>query len=144
MGVFGRTIITDGGFKGEDAAVTFSPGGEAGSLVRNIQLQFGQQISRIWDLTTGHVFLIAGRPEGNASLAKVAGPGSGLAAFTQWTVCDRGSITINGEGGFCADIQQSGNWNLKDCVLTGIAASASAEDMILNEGITVAFMDMTV
>jgi len=66
-----------------DTAVMTGGGGVALGIVQNMQIQFAQQIARIYDITNGGgqtagaaVFFVGGRTNGQLTLARVVGPDS--------------------------------------------------------------------
>ena len=146
MDVFGREIRYRGGFKGEDAVITITGASDVGSLVRSLQFGYRQGISRIWDLTDGSCFFVAGRTEGSWSVARVVGPGSFMDALREMTVCTPGTISFGSAGGFCGSgvsVRRT-NYTLKNTVLTGISSSVNSDDMILNEGVSGIFLSLEI
>lgn len=141
--VFGREIAYSGGFKGEDAVITITGASDTGALVRNLSFEYGQSVTRIWDLTDGSCFYVAGRTSGNWSVSRVVGPGSFMRALQDMTVCDPGTISFGAGGGFC-DGNGSTEYNLNYTVLTGVNASINADDMIVNEGVGGIFLSLSI
>jgi hypothetical protein len=90
-------------------------------IVQNVQLNFSQQVARIYDVSNGGsasgaggfvpVFYVGGRTQGNASIARVLGPQSGaLCAFYQelGNICSPQDLTFTFSGG-CGPAGQGAN-----------------------------------
>lgn len=104
-----------GSFASDLAAMTIA--GAAGAqvalgIVQNVQVQFAQQIARIYDVSNGGtagaagglvpVFYVGGRTQGNATIARVLGPQSGaLCSFYEslGNVCSPQDLNFTFRGG---------------------------------------------
>jgi hypothetical protein len=109
------------------------------------------------------VFYVGGRTQGNATIARVLGPQSGSLCefYTELgNVCSPQDLTFTFRGGCDA---QSGNsqskvipiggalgnatfaavkYTLEACVMTNLGVSVGAQDMIVNENITLMFANL--
>jgi hypothetical protein len=110
-----------GSFASDIAALTI--GGDASvplGIVQNAQLNFAQNIARIYDVSNGGasageggvvpVFYVGGRTQGTASIARVLGPQSGaLCNFynKMGNICSPQDITFKFQGG-CEELKASG------------------------------------
>lgn len=102
-----------GSFASDLAAMTIAGSTTPLGIVQNVQLNFSQQVARIYDVSNGGaasasaggfvpVFYVGGRTQGNASLARVLGPQSGaLCAFYAelGNVCSPQDLTFTFAGG---------------------------------------------
>lgn len=136
--IFGRNLQYGGGFQPEGTTVNFS-GITGGAIVRNITLDYGQPISRIWDLGSGRCYFIAGHTEGSWGLGRVAGPGASLAALAGYTVCAPGTLTFNGSNGLCP-ASGNANYTLNTVITAKVNVSIASDDMIINEGVGGTFL----
>ena len=145
--IFGRELTYGGGFLPEDTTVSMS-GISGGAIVRNLQIGYEQQISRIWDLGTGSCFFIAGHTNGTWQIGKIAGPGASITALGGYTVCAPGTIKFTGGNGLCfpggASAGKAANYELKSVITAKVNVSVSSEDMIINEGIGGTFLILDV
>jgi len=101
-----------GSFASDLAAMTIAGSTTALGIVQNFQVQFAQQIARIYDVSNGGtagaagglvpVFYVGGRTQGNATIARVLGPQSGaLCAFYEeiGNVCAPQDLSFTFRGG---------------------------------------------
>jgi hypothetical protein len=161
-----------GSFSSDLAAMTLAGTTTPLGIVQNAQLQFAQQIARIYDVgnggaaTTGGivpVFYVGGRTQGQATIARVLGPQSGaLCIFynTMGDVCSPQDLTFTFAGG-CSNAggpqptQRTAlgsaiggaNYNrvmytATGCVMTNLGVSVASQDMIVNENISLMFANL--
>jgi len=108
-----------GSFASDLAALSIAGSVTPLGIVQNVQVQFAQQIARIYDVSNGGtagqagglvpVFYVGGRTQGQATIARVLGPQSGaLCKFYEemGNVCSPQDLTFTFRGG-CEG--QSGN-----------------------------------
>jgi len=134
----------NGSFKADAAFVFFGGFQGVGLLVQNINFSYAQQISRIYEVGSSAVYLVAGRSQGNAGVARIVGPTPlNLAFIRQFAdVCRAGDndLWFHAEVG-CKPGQPVGKatyW-LQGCVLTTIAVALTSTDMVINEQMQMMF-----
>lgn len=102
-----------GSFASDLAAMTIAGSTTPLGIVQNVQINFSQQVARIYDVSNGGaataaaggfvpVFYVGGRTQGNASIARVLGPQSGaLCDFYSeiGNVCSPQDLTFTFSGG---------------------------------------------
>jgi len=142
--VFGRTVAAFGGsFAADTARLTFSSVPSSGLLVQNINFQYSQNITRLYDLGDNKVYYVGGRTQGQLTIARVIGPRVLLAAFYKQygDVCKarENTATFEMDRG-CEGATFS--YTMKYCVITTIGVSAAAADMVINEQSTMMFSSM--
>ena len=100
--LFERTEVNFGGaMHGQFGIMSKVAGIEIGLLLQNVNMNYGQQVSRIYELGTEgsktRVFFIAGRAQGNLNAAHVIGPGVALKAYYDKfsDVCEIGTNTLD-------------------------------------------------
>lgn len=88
--IFGRRSMEFGGaFSADAAQIAFSfsnqggvqERGGVGLLTQQLNFTYQQQITRLYEIGSQRTFFIAGRPQGQASLARVVGPREVTLAF---------------------------------------------------------------
>ena len=143
--IFNRTVSFGNAFKSEDVTISFS-GITVGMLVQNLNVGYQQQINRLWELGSQKQYYIAGRTGGNFTIAKLAGPSSGLATFveTYGDVCNANTNTIsfNYSGGWCSG-GTTGNMQLHHAVIENVGVSVASNDMIVNQNVTGMFASLS-
>jgi hypothetical protein len=152
-----------GSFASDLAALTIAGSVTPLGIVQNVQVQFSQQIARIYDVSNGGtageagglvpVFYVGGRTQGQATIARVLGPQSGaLCSFyaQMGNVCSPQDLTFTFRGGCGAAGEGAnptallpfanavGNANFNQVVYTIEAA------VMTNLGIQVGSQDMIV
>ncbi len=161
-----------GSFASDIAAMTLAGSGTPLGIVQNAQLQFAQQIARIYDVGNQGggaaggivpVFYVGGRTQGQATIARVLGPQSGaLCTFYQQmgNVCSPQDLQFSFAGG-CNNVggpkptQQAAissavgpaNYSAvmyvaTACVMTNLGVSVASQDMIVNENISLMFANL--
>jgi hypothetical protein len=142
--IYGRDIKYGGGFQPEGTTVSFA-GITGGAIVRNINISYTQQLSRIWDLGSGKCYFVAGHTNGAWSVGRVAGPGASIDALASNTVCSPGSITFSGVNGICGPSASgsTGRYTLHNVVTVNVGVTVTSDDMIINETVGGTFLYLT-
>lgn len=151
--ILGRIAPAFGGAFSADAAVLNFAGtslaGGVGLLTQQLSFQYQQNIMRIYEIGTAFTYYIAGRAQGSASVTRVLGPRPLLFTFysVYGNVCNAGQNTI----GFAMqqgcqspiDAQAQATYRymyLVGCVIQSIGFSAQAENMMVNEQVSMMFV----
>jgi len=125
-----------------------------GVLLQNIQLQYSQNVTRLYELGKAggktKVYYVSGRSQGQATLAHVIGPGDQVKQFYEkyGDVCqaDVNSLDLDVEPNTCA--AKGGpsikSWKCKYCVLINVGMSVAAQDFVINTQGTVMFSGLEV
>jgi len=171
--IFGRIPLTFGGGFAADAANIFfgntsaipATGGVSidaandvdqltgvGLLSQNINIQYSQPITRIFEIGGRFEYFIAGRPQGNMNLGRIIGPRAVSVAFytTFGNVClgPTTALLFAGAAG-CASLPDLGGANgfaylLNGALLQSVSTSVAAQDMIINEQLQFMFISLFV
>jgi len=160
--VFGRTNVGFGGaFKSTLAAFTLSAksgGGTSGAdisqlLVTNLQANYNQPISRVYELASSKAYFIVGRPEGTGNFGSVFGPKNVTAAAYENLAdpCNNNVINLsfNGAATSCeaagaatkAFSPQFGR-QLEGVILQTLGFQVNAQDMLINENVGFQYASM--
>lgn len=136
-----------GSFRADKLQMAIDGVSISGKIVQNVQFSFTQQLSILYEIngvgaTSSYVYYVGGRAQGNASIARIIGPAAGQLAFVTGfgDVCSPKDITFNANAG----CQASGGlrYTLKKAVLTTVADSVSANDVVINEQLQLQFLDL--
>jgi len=152
--IFSRNVEFGGVFSADGASLTFS-GGTAtpfgsGMLVQNVQWQYQQNITRLYEVSSDQIFLVAGRTQGQASIQRVLGPTAlAVAFYTQYgDVCN----IENNDVVFAAQTDCStadGTYGdaititLKHTAIVQVGGAIAAQDMVINESLALLFLYLT-
>lgn len=142
--VFGRNVVYGGSMTAEATRVGIS-GVNEGLIVQQMEIQYQQQISRLYALESGKIYFVAGQTEGRARMQHVVGP-TGLAVgfyAAAGNVCSPQNLTVS-MGSGCTGPVGGGSVSLNNSVLSGVSFQASAENMIIFGGAEAMFVSLTV
>lgn len=155
--LFSTTEVKFGGGMTSKLGMIVSNNGLSGVMMQNIQLQYQQQVTRLYELGVSgqqtNVYYVAGRSQGSMSAAHVIGPGVSMMAFyTAFSnpcnarnnqidlnltpnLCSPGAQQPANQPNQQADPAQASNlkYSCKYCVLVGIGVGVQAQDFIVNE-----------
>ena len=147
--LFGRSDVKLGGAMSAEATkVTFSEMSTTGLLLQRLQIQYAQQVSRIYALDTPHTYLIAGRTEGQMEANQVLGPSGVMTAFYKKyaDVCNvTGILNISAEAG-CHSGEGGSKMavTVTNPVIDQFTLSMEAQNMQLGVGLRMMFISLDV
>lgn len=150
--IFGRRALEFGGAFAADSAqidLSLECGAQlasAGLITQQLNIQYQQPITRLYEVGTQKTYYIAGRPQGTASLARVLGPGVVMAALYSCL----GNVCNADQNDMCLCIQSgcigaddpdftAMQLGLKNVVLQSLGFSIQAQDMMINEQMSLFF-----
>lgn len=146
--IFNRSTDSFGGsFSSDQARVTFpgltGGGSDSGLLMQNLQANYQQQITRLYELSSNAIYYVGGRTSGQANISRVIGPRKIAATFysTYGDVCNAATNTIHfsmttGCGG-ATDARAS--YTAHFVVVNSVAIGVGAADMLINESLSMMF-----
>jgi hypothetical protein len=152
--IFGRRPLEFGGaFAADAASINFNTGNPAfassvGLVTQNLQVSYQQPITRLYEVGTQLTYYVAGRPQGQINMARILGPGPVSTGFyhTFGNVCFANSnhLTFDVATG-CNEI--GGNkgamfFLANNVLLQSLALSVAAQDMIINEQLSLFFTSL--
>ncbi len=160
----GAAVKAAGSMSGNKGGITGDVGGTLG-IVSNVQINFQQQVSRIFDLNranapdpnAGIMYFVGGRATGNMSIGRIIGPTpkSGDADVcnfyqTYGNICNLQksiSITFRGQGvssvnaGECND-QQGTKFTMLTPMITNMGVTQNSQDTLVTENLQCQFADL--
>lgn len=146
----------NGTFSADAALVTFGNGVGAvagvGLLTQQVNWQYAQQITRLYEVGTRKTYYIVGRTQGNAGLARVLGPRPVALAFyaVYGDACRAGTNTLNFSASTGCDPAAPGsnnngfNLTLTGVVIQSVSGAVRAEDMLINEQLALMFIALLI
>src|SRR5687768_10439908 len=158
LDIFGRRALEFGGaFAADSAQIELVLNCDAdndgvadfestGLLTQQLNVQYQQPITRLYEVGTQKTYYVAGRPQGTANIARVLGPGTVMAEFYACLgdVCRADANDLC----FCVQANCVGNPDqdfnamqigLKNVVLQSLGFSIAAQDMVINEQLSLFF-----
>jgi hypothetical protein len=138
--VFDRTLRHTGSVRPEDIFMS-SLDGLGSGLVTGISLDYTQQVSRVWSLLAGDMWLVAGETSGTCSVESLMGGGGTHSG----TVCEPGSASIVCGPGPCLGPNNPGKaYTMQKTYVQGISLKGqSSSGLNINEGITIGFVTLS-
>jgi len=156
--IFNRTTdVWGGAFAADQATLTFpnvrsadgtNVGAQLGLLTQNLQAQYTQQVTRLYEIGSPRIYYVGGRTAGQGTLARVVGPALISRAFyrTYGDVCRAKTNTIQIEMTTdCSSADVTGNfqgraaYTAKFVVITMVGLNIAAQDMLINEQVQYMF-----
>ena len=146
--VFGRNLQYTGTIKPE--SIFFSDtGGLASGLVSGVQLEYAQQVSRMWSLLGGgtgggaQLWLIAGETNGNLKIDSLFGSGTSAAG----DICNPGSCSLTAEASACRGPAGAGGaakFTMENSFLTAVGIAGSTGGALsITRSIGVGFLTLS-
>lgn len=142
--LFGRRSMEFGGaFSADAAQIAFSfsnprnsgvERGGVGLLTQQLNFTYQQQITRLYEIGSQRTFYVAGRPQGNAQLARVVGPREVTLAFYYKfgnVCCAKDNILQFSAAAMCFP---SGSGTTTEADVATLANAASASSLLNNAG----------
>ena len=142
-----------GSFSADAAKVVFSAtdlnDGGVGLLTQNLSFNYTQSITRLYEIGSQKTFYVAGRAQGQATMARILGPRPVQLAFYQkyGNGCNAASNNIdcvadtgcaaNGADSFTGGVYA---FSMRGAVITSIQVTVQAQDMIINESLTMMYI----
>jgi len=153
---YGRSGADFGGAIAADAArVTFASNGldgfGVGMLVQQLGMSYQQQVTRVYEIGTDSTYYIAGRTQGQATMARIMGPRQvQLGFYTKFgNVCNAATnnISFTATTGCNGSASSAGGtayaFTMKYVVLINLGFNVGAQDMVINEQVAMMFASLT-
>lgn len=144
-----------------------------GLLIQRVRLDYKQPLRRIFELGPGvvastgqigtvcdvpnpptacssrtqYTYYIIGRPEGRFDMQRFVGPSAVTCAFysTYGNPCGGNVVTIGGQAGCNTGVAAPYiQWTMSGLVLDGYTADATAQEMVMQEGLSAMFVGLNV
>ena len=151
--IFGRSDADFGGAIAADTTtVKFSDLDQPGLILQQVNLTYAQNVSRLYGLEDGKVYYVAGRTEGQAGAQQILGPkGSASLFYEKFSdVCNAegNQIQLAASGGCPAEGGRGGTNGFKltlhSPVITSVNLEVRADNMIINTGLQMIFVSLSV
>jgi len=140
-----------GGFRADQLSVTFGGEAAAGFLIQSVNFQYAQQVTTLYEIGSGNVYYVGGRAQGTSSLARVIGPAAFGATFIERysDLCNPQDLEFDASAGCPKGVSGTGTnaaagYSLIDAVMTTIAGSVTAQDVVINEQLQFMFIDLQI
>lgn len=159
--VYNRLAMNHAGsFSADSAVITFggkvAPDGTqsrvdgVGLLTQQINWQYMQQVTRLYEVGTNNTYYVVGRTQGNAGMARVLGPRRVSLAFyaTYGDACKAPTNVLNFSANTGCEVAggNAGGFviSMTGVLIQSIAGSVRAEDMLVSEQLSLMFVAMLI
>lgn len=154
--VFGRETTFGAAISSDGTVVTFDDF-RVGLLVQQLGLNYAQQITRIFELSSNRQYYVIGRPQGTMNMNRVVGPQQVTTQFInkfgQACNASNNTVTLTAKAGCLAaattgqqpvgEFANGGiNYNAQNVVLTQLSLSVASQDMLINEAFQAMFVGL--
>jgi hypothetical protein len=134
--ILGRTATVGEPFSADDTELLFVGASAQSLVVQQLGITYQQNITRLWEIGTDKQYFVSGHQEGGMTMARVVGPKPLVGEFLEQygDVCNirENHITLWVKGA-CAT--EAGQIKATGCVVTQVAFSINAQDMVINENV---------
>jgi len=144
--IFGRSVDVGSPLSAEGVRMIVGDIGED-MMVQQVSTQYQQNINRLWEVGSPKTYFIAGRTQGQLQMRRVLGkkmPGANTSFIKKYgNVCTMEPLVLKGavSCASCEDtVSPTDLISLSGVVLTAVAYSIAAVDMIINEDLTMMFV----
>lgn len=140
--VFASPQTFNGGFRADKLKMQIAGSDVAGMLFQNVQFSFTQQITLLYEIGSNNVYYVGGRAQGTATVAHVVGPGEGVASLINeyGDLCEPKNIGFKATAG--CEAGTGLGYTLISAVLTTVAGSVNANDLVINQQVQFMFIDL--
>lgn len=150
--VFKATQKHNGSFQASDMVMKINGDEVAGHVVQQIQMQYQQQITTLYEIGSNNVYYVGGRAQGTMSVARIAGPQSapGIILNAYNNICAPGDMELSAGSDSCAaggtfgGGQTNSTYLLGGVLVTSLGISTQAQDVVVNEQMAFQFLDLDV
>lgn len=145
--VFAGGQVHKGGFRADNLKLSFGGTDVSGYLVQNVQFQYAQQVTMLYEIGSPNVYFVGGRANGSATLGRIIGPTRLAAKFiTNFNdLCKPQDMQFDASAGCPAPGASTGvgsSYTLQDAVLTTVSVSVTSQDTVINEQLQFMFINM--
>ena len=147
--VFQKTEVKFGGAMTADKGMFTSTSGLTGVLMQGLQLQYQQNVTRLYEIGNAgektNVYYVGGRAAGTFSVSHVIGPGVAMKAYYDSfsDVCNAGqnAIKFSLKPNVCGTNvnTEKAEYRAKYCVLVNVGLSVQASDFVVNQNSSMMF-----
>lgn len=141
--IFSRDLTYAGSVLPEKTFLS-DTGGLGSGLVTGVRVDYTQQLSRMWSLTTpGMVFIVAGDTQGQFDIDELWGTGGAVPAHP---VCSPGNCSLVGTNGLCGGTHGSGGTGsitMENCVVNNFGINGNNGNMQITKSVGVAFIKLS-
>lgn len=144
--IYNRQQIPVGGvFSSDRAILTVSGAGGlgVGALVQNVQANYAQQMSPVYELGSNRRYTLLGRPEGQLTIGRIVGTGEFAQAL--FDACSGGgTVSVQAADGFCNGVSSGGfRRTMTGVFVVNYGFDMSTQDQMVRENMQCTFTSMS-
>ena len=151
--VFKTTQIHGGSIRAGDMEMLIGDAAIKGHVVQQIQMQYQQQISTMYEIGSSYVYYVGGRAQGTLTIARVAGPSAapGILFSKYGNICVPDELTLQKKSvGDCPSPLAGGaqfgggeeTYRMSGVIMTSVGISTTAQEVVINEQLGFQFLNL--
>jgi len=144
--VFNGAQVHKGSFKADNLTLQLGDSKTAGFMVQNANFQFAQQVSMLYEVGSANVYYVGGRAQGAGTFGAILGPSalSDKLITTFSDLCKPADMVLKMASKDCNSAENGVDhtYEIIDAVLTTIAFSTSAQEVVINQQLQFIFIDL--
>lgn len=146
--VFSAAQTHRGGFRADQLNMVIQGTPVDGLVIQNVNFTFSQQVTMLYEIgsvASNFVYYVGGRTQGTASIARILGPAASQALFIEnfGDLCEPADMEFDASSGCPRDGGGDVRYTLISAILTTLALSVTANDIVINETMQFMFVDMS-
>ena len=153
--VFAGGQVHQGSFRADQVSLLIGGISVAGFILQQVQFNFTQQVSMIYEIGSNNVYYVGGRAQGTASVARIIGPAAASSNLFKsfGDICNpqdlglsisEGCIDASPAPGVNVTLGEKRSYTLQDAILIGVGGSIAAQDILFNEQLQFMFTNLDV
>lgn len=134
-----------GSFRADQLKLQFGGLSDAGYIVQNVQFNYTQQVTMLYEVGSNNVYYVGGRAQGAANVGRILGPRAVAGDFirTFSDICNPKDIGFDASSGCgTSSTMASAAFILKQAVLVSVGLNVGAQDVTINESLQFMFIDL--
>jgi hypothetical protein len=145
--IFNKNITTRPGplARAETVQVFINGGGDPVGLAQSVQITYGQQLQRVYELGTFDTYMVSGRTQGSLQIARFIGTTQSGLTLRQ-ILGDDFFVVDGGSGGtlLLKDPVTGVAYECKGCYVASQSVGVDAQGTVITENVSVEFQSLTV
>ena len=146
--IFNKNIVTRSGPLARSETVQVSIGGNIIGLAQSVQITYGQQLQRVYELGTFDTYMVSGRTQGSLQIARFIGV-SAQSGLTLRQILGDDFYVVDGQGGGTLLLKETNtavnvSYECKGCYVASQSVGVDAQGTVITENVSIEFQSLTV
>lgn len=147
--IFNKNIVTRGGPLARSETVQVSIDGNIIGLAQSVQITYGQQLQRVYELGTFDTYMVSGRTQGSLQIARFIGVSSQSGLTLRQILGDTFYEVDNNNTGGTLLLRETNpavnvSYECKGCYVASQSVGVDAQGTVITENVSIEFQSLTV